>query len=140
MNPAPLALPSTSTLRALLCGGVALLLTGCGTLPFTSAKGRIGERRYDRDRCPRLDQGCVAVYFDPKWPLHRPATEWRLVTADGPKRWRRVTEKAVFRPEAEDVYGIQFQICDPKRQDQPPPSGTVTLLEKQRLHVPIYYR
>lgn len=135
-----MALSSLSTLRALLTAGVALLLAGCGTLPFTSAKGRIGKIRYDRDPCPISDKGRIAVYFDPKWPLCRPGTEWRLVTSDGPMRWHRVTERPVFRAEAPDIYGIQFQICDPKTRHEAPPSGTVTLLEKQRLRVPIYYR
>ena len=135
-----MALPFLPTLRPLLSGGLALLLAGCGTLPFTSAKGRIGKIRYDRDQCPLADRGRIAVYFDPKWPLCRPATEWRLVTTDGPKCWHRVTGKPVFRAEPADVYGIQFQMCDPKTPHEAPPSGTVTLLEKQRLHVPIYYR
>ena len=128
------------TLRALLAGGVALLLAGCGTLPFASAKGRMCKIRYDRDPRPLSDKGRIAVYFDPKWPLCRPPTEWRLVTSDGPKCWHRVTDRPVFRAEVPDVYGIQFQICDPKTRHAAPPSGTVTLLEKQRLHLPVYYR
>lgn len=126
--------------RGLLLGGMALLVAGCGTIPFTKAKGVRGALRYDRDACPLKDSARVAVFFDPCRPLRQRPTRWRVVTVDGPRRWYPVTARPVFRVQPPDVYGIQFQICDPKSVDEPPPSGTITLLEKQRLFVPIYYR
>jgi hypothetical protein len=118
-------------------GAAVFLLAGCNTL----CKGRMGKVQYERDPHPKEDRGRIAVVFHPDYLRCRPATEWRLLTADGPEpTWHPVKTRPAYHRQPVNIYGIEFQLCDPKPGDKAPGPGTVTLLENKKLLVPIFYR